>query len=716
MSDENNVEEEPQTVTVHIGTAEGENFTGDDGIDVVNMGGGNDKGGGGGGFNIVNGGSGGDVIVGSSGGQDVIMGGSGGDMIYAGDSGSAVVRGGSGNDTIHGANNPWFRDVLLGDEGDDRIYGWAGNDIIVGGDGDDMLYGGRGVDIVFGGDGDDEIEGGEDLDLLVGGGGDDTIDGESGNDLIDGGGGDDTLTGGSGADLFIFGDGHGNDTITDFDVVQDRIDLSSLSQNVSWSDISSNISTVTDPNDSDVVTGVKIDLTSFGGGIITLDGITDTASITAAMFDLPVIGDDSANTLTGGDGHDRIVGEGGDDTLTGGGGRDIFEFGAGHGSDTITDFDIGMDLVDLSGLSETEITWDQLSAKFTAVADDIDTTDVDESGTSIDLSEWGGGTIVLRGVTPTDLTEDMFWLPTGAAEDNNDLGMYHIGSTGDDTIDAGGGHDVVLGAEGDDDIDGGVGYDWLFGGEGDDDLDGGAGGDVLFGGEGDDTIAGGTGDDLMSGDEGDDTLTGGEGADTFLYTPAHGNDTITDFAANEDKIDLSLFGNITSFDDLSIADVDDGNSGTNAVITLTDADGNETTLTLEGVAKSALDGDDFVFYDSTVEGTAEADRLEGRFGNDTIAGLGGDDRLTGDLGADTFVFASGHGNDTITDFNYDEGEGDLIDLSAFTGITGFSDLTITQDGDDTKIDLSGQTGGGTILLEDFDSTDLTADHFIFDGG
>ena len=709
-------EEEPQTVTIHIGTAKGEMFTGDDGIDVFNMGSGDDVGFGRGGFNIVNGGSGDDLVIGSSDGQDVVLGGSGGDMIYAGDSGSGIVRGGTGNDTIHGANNGFVRDVLLGDEGMDQIYGHAGNDVIYGGAGNDMLYGGSGIDIIYGGADDDEIGGGDHIDLLVGGEGDDTIDGGAGDDFIIGGDGDDTLTGGAGADLFMFGSGHGNDTITDFDTANDRIDLSGLEQNVSWSDITSNISTVTDPNDNTVVTGVKIDLTSFGGGTITLECITDTASITADMFDLPVIGDDTANTLVGGSGDDRIVGKGDDDTLTGGGGEDVFEFGAGHGSDTIMDFDTDDDIIDLSDLSETEITWAQLSAKFTAVVDDASTTDVDESGTSIDLSDWGGGTIFLKGVTSTDLTEDMFSLPAGEAEDDNDEGKYHIGSTGDDTIDAGGGGDVVFGAEGADTITGGAGNDWLFGGEGADNIDGGTEGDYLFGGEGDDTIDGGAGDDLLSGDEGADTLTGGTGADTFLFAPAHGNDTITDFAANEDKIDLSLFGNVTSFDDLSIADVDDGNGGTNAVITLTGADVNQTTLTLEGVSSSALDGDDFVFYDPTVEGTANAETLEGRFGNDIITGLAGDDTLTGDIGADTFVFASGHGNDTITDFNYDDGEGDLIDLTAFTGITGLSDMTITQDGEDTKIDLTTQTGGGTIILEDFLSTELTADHFIFDGG
>jgi len=94
-------------------------------------------------------------------------------------------------------------------------------------------------------------------------------------------------------------------------------------------------------------------------------------------------------------------------------------------------------------------------------------------------------------------------------------------------------------------------------------------------------------------------------------------------------------------------------------------------------------------------------------GDDTITGLGGDDTLTGGEGADTFVFESGHGADTIADFS--DGE-DTIDLSAFTGITGFSDLTVTQSGNNTVITVP---GGGTVTLQDFTSTDLDETDFAF---
>ncbi len=86
----------------------------------------------------------------------------------------------------------------------------------------------------------------------------------------------------------------------------------------------------------------------------------------------------------------------------------------------------------------------------------------------------------------------------------------------------------------------------------------------------------------------------------------------------------------------------------------------------------------------------------------------GNDTITGGAGADTFVFASGDGSDTITDF---ENGTDKIDLSAVSEVSEFNNLTITQEGDDTKIDLGENVG--EIILEDFTSTDLDASDFEF---
>ena len=55
-----------------------------------------------------------------------------------------------------------------------------------------------------------------DADTLIGTSGDDNMIGAQGDDTLTGGGGDDRLSGATGDDLFVFADGSGNDTVTDF--------------------------------------------------------------------------------------------------------------------------------------------------------------------------------------------------------------------------------------------------------------------------------------------------------------------------------------------------------------------------------------------------------------------------------------------------------------------------------------------------------------------
>ena len=93
----------------------------------------------------------------------------------------------------------------------------------------------------------------------------------------------------------------------------------------------------------------------------------------------------------------------------------------------------------------------------------------------------------------------------------------------------------------------------------------------------------------------------------------------------------------------------------------------------------------------------------------THDGTSGNDTLTGGAGADAFIFGPDHGNDVITDFTNGE---DVIDLSAFSTISNFSDLTITSDENGVAIDL-GVHGGGTILLQGVAFADLGAENFRF---
>ena len=89
--------------------------------------------------------------------------------------------------------------------------------IITGSNQSETLDGRGGDDFLFGGNGND---------VLLGGAGNDRLDGENGRDVLDGGTGNDILTGGHGGDSFVFKPGYGHDTITDFSVFEDRLDMS----------------------------------------------------------------------------------------------------------------------------------------------------------------------------------------------------------------------------------------------------------------------------------------------------------------------------------------------------------------------------------------------------------------------------------------------------------------------------------------------------------
>ena len=362
---------------------------------------------------------------------------------------------------LSGAWTAW----RYGDSDDNEIDGGRGNNLMYGFEGADTLRGEQGDDWLFGGEGADTLDGGEGADILLGGEGNDTLTGGAGEDMLIGGEGDDTLTGGAGADTFVFGEDSGNDTITDFDTTQDKIHLTTLAQTISWAQLQSKITTVTDENS--VVTGLKIDLSDWGGGTITLTGLTAVSELTEDMFVL--------DQIAGSDGVDDVLHGGtSDDTMSGGTGADTFVFNEDSGSDTITDFSTTEgDRIDLTAFTAS-ITWAQLQAVMNQVEDDTSTTEVDETATVIDLTSFGGGSITLKGITSTDLTEDMFVL---------------------------------------------------------------------------DDFAGGDGDDTLEGRTTDDRFTGGAGADTFVFEPDHGRDTITDFEVGTDKIDLSAFVGIASVRD-----------------------------------------------------------------------------------------------------------------------------------------------------------------------
>jgi Ca2+-binding RTX toxin-like protein len=82
---------------------------------------------------------------------------------------------------------------FFGEDGNDRLSGWAGRDTLDGGNGDDIVSGNSGGDRLRGGAGNDQLFGNSGNDNLQGGDGNDLLDGGTGNDSDSGGNGDDTL-------------------------------------------------------------------------------------------------------------------------------------------------------------------------------------------------------------------------------------------------------------------------------------------------------------------------------------------------------------------------------------------------------------------------------------------------------------------------------------------------------------------------------------------
>ena len=373
----------------------------------------------------------------------------------------------------------------------------------------------------------------------------------------------------------------------------------------------------------------------------TIDGATRTGTARDDRID----GTSRADRLSGEGGSDRLRGRDGDDRLLGGSGND--ELLGEAGRDTL-DGGSGNDVLD-GGPGDDDASGGSGNDVFRGLAG----ADAFRGGSGRDTAYGGIGNDRLEG---------------GSGNDTLD------GGAGDDALAGGSGNDVLLGGAGRDDLTGGSGRDRVEGGSGADRILGNSGDDVLMGGSGDDTIDGGSGDDAIQGGSGADRLVGGTGADRI--EGGSGRDAVDGGAGND-----VLFG--SSGDDAVEGgagdDAVDGGSGDDA---LSGGSGNDV---LRGGS-----GDD-VF-----DGGSGDDRIEGGSGDDTIDGGSGDDVLSGGSGSDVFVFSGNHGRDVIEGF----GRGDRIEIRPPDGRPG--DVTVTQRGDDVRIDGA----GGRITVRDADRDDV----------
>ena len=402
----------------------------------------------------------------------------GGDDL-TGDNGNNLIFTYGGNDTANGGGGS---DLIRGGDGDDTLNGDAGDDSLEGGAGADILNGGAGTDVAnyarstvgvtvnletgftAGGDavGDtfidiERVDGsetqadnltGDALDnILFGYGGGDTLSGGDGNDYLDGGTGDDMLNGGEGNDVFV--GGAGSDTLNGGN------GLDTANYNASASGVNINLAT-NSISGGDAAGDTLIDIEHVYGSVVSGDMITGDANNNT------LFGFGGVDILSGGLGNDYLDGGSANDVLDGGEGNDVVV--GGSGADTLTG-GLGLDTL-----------------LYTASA----------NGVNVNLA-----TNTVSG---------------GDAQGDTISGFERVygSNSGGDILTGDGVANLLFGFGGADTLDGAAGNDYINGGNGDDLMTGGTGNDTLIGGAGNDTA-------IFAGDQADFTVVD-EGGGNFRVT------------------------------------------------------------------------------------------------------------------------------------------------------------------------------------------------------
>lgn len=243
---------------------------------------------------------------------------------------------GIGNSLSNLLNGNGYNNSLNGKNGNDTIAGGGGNDILEGGDGNDLIYGGKENDRIWGNNDDDTLIGEEGNDTMWGDQGTDLLLGGDGNDSMEGGGNNDQLNGENGNDILI--GGYGEDCL------------------------------LGGPGNDNIWGGLQ------NGGDNSEDWVYGDEG------DDRISGQGGNDYLCGMVGNDTIWGDYGNDTLTGGSGKDVFIFNSsldeGDNCDSITDFQHGVDKIDLDKDIFTKLSKGNLSsANFVSAAGWVDPVD-----------------------------------------------------------------------------------------------------------------------------------------------------------------------------------------------------------------------------------------------------------------------------------------------------------------------------------------------------
>ena len=377
--------------------------------------------------------------------------------------------------------------------------------------------------------------------------------------------------------------------------------------------------------------------------------------------------------LQGGDGRDILMDGTGNDTLSGGADTDIFVLTRDGAEDVITDYQVGIDRLDLTG-------WGRIY-----------------SVSGLDIVQTANGAIITfqdevlvvqsANGQPIDplafLSPDLFGLWHIGA-DTAVAGLRLEGIPGMETLQGGAGDDVLVGSTGADVMDGGAGFDYVdytegrgsqridllypelntqlatgdlhisiegvIGGYGPDNIRGTFGDNVLrgennvdylFGRRGNDVLDGGVGDDVLFGGVGADTLNGGIGRDRAQYSEST-TAVVVDLQSSQFNTGEAVGDVYLSIEDLAGSAFGDTLFGNGYANQLFGRDGADLLY--------GRGGNDYL------NGGAGADRLDGGYDNDT---------LRGGTHSDTFVFNAGR--DVVEDFRLTDLDRLLIEDGLYGG-------------------------------------------------